>query len=190
MEDKKFNSRKKKTLNNPNRFKFIPTDTIINALDLENPTNLVDYGAGTGYLTWPIADSYPKTRVFALDIEPLMIEDMEHNMECDNVYPLLINDNEIPFAENDIDAIWSIAVYHELNTPEIWLKNVLKALKPNGKLLIIDWSVNQDPSLKIGPPINHRIKEDSVIEALENINFKNIKLVDGFKNHFGIMAIK
>ncbi|PLX07370.1 MAG: hypothetical protein C0596_10515 [Marinilabiliales bacterium] len=190
MADKKFDPKKKSKLNNPQRLKLIPIDIIVNSLDLTEPKNLVDYGAGTGFFTDYLSEQFPKARVFALDIEEQMIEEINQTLDVPNIFPIQIEDNQMPFAENDIDAVWSIAVYHELKTPDKWLRNVHRTLKPGGKLLIIDWSVNQKPDSKMGPPLGHRIREEKVINDLQNTGFKNSQIISGFKNHFGIIAIK
>lgn len=190
MTDKKFNPLNKNKLHNPERLKFTPPEVMIKALGLENPENLVDYGAGTGFFTYYFAEKYPNARLFALDIEPLMIEEMENTMDCKNLFPIEISDNEMPFGENSIDAVWSIAVHHELPTPNVWLANVYKTLKPGGKLLIVDWSVNQDPKYSAGPPLDHRIDDKEIVKSLESLNFSDITYVDGLMNNFGILATK
>ncbi|MDD2634905.1 MAG: class I SAM-dependent methyltransferase [Bacteroidales bacterium] len=190
MIDKKFDPKSKHRLNNPQRLRNIPIEIIIDNLALNNPKNLVDYGAGTGFMTDFIAESYPDARIFALDIEPQMTEDIENNSGANNIFPILIEDNQMPFSENDIDAAWSITVYHEMQNPEIWLRNVHRTLKTNGKLLIIDWAQNQNPEIKAGPPIEHRINENDIIKSLKKLKFKNIKTLTGLKNHFGIIAQK
>jgi ubiquinone/menaquinone biosynthesis C-methylase UbiE len=190
MEDKKFNPINKKKLNNPQRFKFVPLERISEILNITTTGNLADYGAGTGFFTFRIADMYPDCRIFALDIEEQMINEMYDAAECENVFPLQIEDNEMPFAKDDLLAVWSIAVYHEMKTPKTWLKNVNKTLKAGAKLLIIDWSVDQKPELEVGPPISHRIKTETVIADLQSTGFKNIKIEQGFTNHFAIIAEK
>ena len=190
MEDKKFNPINKKKLNNPQRLKFIPIERIADILNITKDGNIADYGAGTGYFTFRIADFFPKSRIFALDIEEQMINEMIQNAECENVFPLQIEDNEMPFAKDDLVAVFSIAVYHEMKTPSKWLKNVHKTLKPGAKLLIIDWSQDQNPDIEIGPPLSHRIKTDAVINDLKLSGFKNIVLEDGFTHHFAISAEK
>lgn len=190
MEDKKFNPANKKKLNNPQRLKFIPVERISEILNITSPGNLADYGAGTGFFTFRIAELYPDSRVFALDIEEQMIEEMYNAAECDNVFPLQIEDNEMPFAKDDLSAVWSIAVYHEMKTPHKWLNNVFKTLKPGAKLLIVDWSTDQKPEVETGPPVSHRVKTETVISDLTAAGFKNIKVEPGFLNHFGISAEK
>lgn len=190
MTDKKFDPRKSNKLNNPNRFKMIPIEIIEKELNLKDPTNLVDYGAGTGFFTAEIAELYPKARIFALDIESQMVDYINENIDTTNIFPLEIEDNQMPFTENDIDAVWSIAVYHEMKNPEKWLRNVYRTLKPGGKLLIIDWARNQNPEFKAGPPIEHRVDENLVIDTLKAQNFKNIGQIIGLLNHFGIIAEK
>lgn len=190
MTDKKFNPKYLKKLNNPQRLRYFPPETIVKALNLDNPKNLVDYGAGTGLLTFHIADHYPNARIFALDIEPAMVEEIQHSSDCENVFAIEITDNEMPFADEDIDAVWCITVLHEMQSPDIWLKNVYNKLKPGGKLLIVDWSKKQNTEVKAGPPIDHRIDDSIIISSLENIGYKNIILIDEFRNNYAILAVK
>ncbi len=190
MSDKKFNPINKNKLNNPERLKFLPPETMIKALNLENPKNIVDYGAGTGFFTYYFAEKFPKARLFALDIEPAMIEELENTLDFDNLFALEISDYEMPFGENSIDAVWCIAVYHEMQTPEVWLNNVYKTLTKGGKLLIVDWDKNQDPKYSAGPPIDHRIDDKEILQILKDIGFSKISRVDGLLNHFGIVAEK
>lgn len=190
MEDKKFNPAKRKKLNNPQRLRYIPAEKIVEILGQDIKGNMADYGAGTGFLTYSIAELYPDSRIFAIDIEEQMIEEMLDNSDSKNVYPLQIEDNEMPFAANDLSAVWSIAVLHEMKTPQKWLNNAYKTLKVGAKLLIIDWSVDQNPEIEAGPPISHRIKVETVMSLLQNVGFKDVRTYDGFKNHFAVSGEK
>lgn len=154
MLHKKFNPQKRKLLNDNKRFKLIPPEIIIESIKPTEPGNMVDYGCGTGFFTFYIANAFPDCRIFALDIEIEMIDEMIKNNNTHNVFPLQVENKQIPFAEEDLIAIWSIDVYHELKNPKIWLKNSYKSLCQNGKILIIDWSADQNPEIKIEPPPN------------------------------------
>lgn len=190
MSDKKFNPKNKNKLNDNKRLKLIPPDIIIKYLDLKGSGNIVDYGAGTGFFTFILAEYFPNSRIFALDIDEEMVDTMIANNNTNNVFPLQIEDNQIPFANEDLIAVWSIAVYHELDTPEKWLANSYNALKKGGKILIIDWSPAQSPEIEMGPPLNHRIKPEKVKEDLQKSGFKNIVNIDGLSLHFGFVAEK
>ncbi|MCK9255838.1 MAG: class I SAM-dependent methyltransferase [Bacteroidales bacterium] len=190
MEDRKFNPAKKISLNDPNRLKNIVPEKIVEILGNNISGNLVDYGSGTAYITSYIADLLPETRIFALDIEEEMTNYVFNNLINENIFPLTIQDNEIPFVKDDLEAVWSIAVYHEMKNPQIWLRNVNNSLKKGGKVLIIDWSPEQNPEIKAGPPIHHRVNPEIIIKNLKSAGFENIETHQGFKNHFAISAIK
>lgn len=190
MEDKKFDPAKINKLNDVKRLKNVPPERIVEILGENISGNLVDYGAGTGFITSYIADLIPNARIFALDIEQEMTDYIFNNLNYENIFPLTILDNEIPFAKNDLNAVWSIAVYHEMQNPKIWLQNVYKALKDKAKILIVDWSPTQNPELSIGPPIQHRISPENIISDLKSLGFKNVKSHSGFLNHFAISGEK
>jgi predicted methyltransferase len=58
MSDKKFNPKNKNKLNDNKRLKLIPPDIIVKYLDLKESGNIVDYGAGTGFFTFILAEYF------------------------------------------------------------------------------------------------------------------------------------
>ena len=61
------------------------------------------------------------------------------------------NITEIPFKSNSADAILCIAVLHHLSSNENRIKALLelkRIIKPNGKILLSVWSINQPAKTK------------------------------------------
>jgi ubiquinone/menaquinone biosynthesis C-methylase UbiE len=187
--DKKFNPAKRKKLNNPIRLQWIPPQKIKALLDMDEKGVYLDIGAGTGYITREVASKTPGATVHALDIEPLMIEEMERSENSALILPQLMQRDVLSFAGTCLDGVWSITVFHELGNPVPLLHEIRRVLRPGGKLLIIDWKKKSE-SCEQGPPLEHRVSVEEVRTVLQEAGFSNVEEVTGFTHHFGILAEK
>jgi len=184
-----FNPKQLEKLNNPVRKQWLPPEIIWKSLNIDFPEVLVDFGAGTGYLTKDIASYAPDAVIHALDIQQEMIEYLNAQMP-ENVHPVLIDSTHIPLKDNSADALWSIAVYHELNEPERFLNESFRVLKPGGILLIIDWE-KEDPEMKkAGPPLSERVPASQLIREIIDSGFREITSVQEFNSHICLRALK
>jgi FkbM family methyltransferase len=118
-----------------------PTAAIA-ALDLK-PTDVVaDIGAGTGYFTFRIAKEVPQGKVLAVDVQPEMldiIEFLKQENQVTNVEPILgaIANPNLP--ENSIDLALMVDAYHEFSHPREMMQELVKALKPTGKVVLVEY---------------------------------------------------
>ncbi len=187
--DKKFNPAKRKKLNNPVRLQWIPPQRIKALLDMDEKGVYLDIGAGTGYITREVAAKVPGATVHALDIEPLMVEEMERSKDNNGILPQLMKRDVLSFARTSLDAIWSITVFHELGNPIPLLREIRRVLRPDGRLLIVDW-IKKLESCEQGPPLEHRVLVEDVITVLQEVGFTTVEEVTGFTHHFGVLAEK
>ncbi|MDA3959044.1 class I SAM-dependent methyltransferase [Oceanispirochaeta sp.] len=188
MNKKVFNTDKLHKLNDPVRLNWLPPREIWTFLNLKNPKVLVDFGAGTGFFTSRMAVFAPEADIHAMDIQPEMIDYLQEHMP-DTVSPMLLRGNTIPLADNSVDALWNIAVYHELEDRDIFLAEVFRILKPDGKLLIIDWE-KEEPVLDAGPPLKNRISGKKIIEEVRDSGFREIRTMVTLNSHIGICGTK
>ncbi|MGL5414846.1 MAG: class I SAM-dependent methyltransferase [Clostridium sp.] len=169
MSDHKFDVKKLEKLNNPKRLESLNLDLLIKKLDLPENSTLVDIGTGTGFFAQAILDKLPSSSCIGFDISQDML-----NWTTENIVPKfnsrysvkLMPENEIPAEDNSTDLVFMIAVYHELDNPELLLKEVKRILKPTGKLLICDWKEGSH---------HHFVKKDDILKTLDQTHFKNIK---------------
>lgn len=187
--DKKFNPAKRKKLNNPSRLQWFPPQQIKALLEMNEKGVYLDIGAGTGYITREVAATVPGATVHALDVEPLMIEEMEGSNRNTSIQPQLMERDVLSFARTCLDAVWSITVFHELGNPLPLLHEIRRVLRPGGRLLIIDWKKKME-ACEQGPPLEHRVLVEDVIAVLQEVGFLNVVEVKGFTHHFGVLAEK
>ena len=98
---------------------------------------VADLGAGTGYFTRRLAKAVaPSGRVYAVDIQPEMIDLLKRNVEkagLTNVVPVLGTGDDPKLPTGALDWILLVDVYHELQQPKAMLARMREALKPDGQ---------------------------------------------------------
>jgi SAM-dependent methyltransferase len=127
-------------------------DAALDALDLAPGLVVADVGAGSGYMTVRMARRVgTEGRVYATDIQPEMIALLEERVvdeKLANVVPVLglVDDPKLP--EGAIDLILLVDVYHEFSAPQAMLRGMRHALKPNGRLVLLEYR-KEDPRVPI-----------------------------------------
>jgi len=128
-----------------------PQDAV-RVLDIPKGATVADIGAGTGYITMLLAAVVgPNGRVYANDLQPQMIEMLRRRLaskQIANVTPVLgdVDDPKLPAAA--IDLVLMVDVYHELSRPQVMLQRIRAALKPNGRLVLVEYR-KEDPAIPI-----------------------------------------
>ncbi|NEQ25573.1 MAG: methyltransferase domain-containing protein [Microcoleus sp. SIO2G3] len=114
---------------------------LIEALDLR-PTDIVaDLGAGTGYFSFRIAPIVSQGKVLAVDVQPEMIDILNFLKQEDhveNVEPILATPTD-PQLPAGIDRVLMVDAYHEFEYPYEVMTAVVKALKPNGQVILAEY---------------------------------------------------
>ena len=138
------------------------TDLVIQNLPLEADSVVADIGAGSGYFTFPVAARVPEGRVIAVDIQPEMlaiVEARREQMGTSNVDTVL-GTVESPNLEPDsIDLAFIVDAYHEFSHPYEMGSAIAAALKPGGRLVLIEYRA-EDRAVPIKPL--HKMTVDQV----------------------------
>lgn len=190
MEDRKFNPEHRKILNNPDRLEKLAPRKIWEFIDYKRPEKIIDIGAGTAFITAALGELAPKAHIDAFDIEPVMVTEMRSNLpEYNRITPHLMIDNKLPVSDEYADIVWMINLFHELRKPNLLLQEIKRVLKPNGKLLIIDWAKKQE-ACESGPPLDHRVDESTITSLMVDADFSNIKTTEEFTDHLGVLGTR
>lgn len=138
-------------------------DIALDELKLAKGSTVADVGAGSGYMTVKMASRVgPTGKVYANDIQPEMLTLLRQRLAKEhvtNVETVLgtIDDPRLPAGA--IDLILLVDVYHEFSEPQLMLRHMRDALKPGGRLVLLEYR-KEDPSVPIKP--DHKM---SVAEA-------------------------
>jgi ubiquinone/menaquinone biosynthesis C-methylase UbiE len=139
-------------LDRPERVSEEQPDKAIAALAISPGATVADVGAGSGYMTARLAVAVgPTGRVYATDVQPEMIEKLTARVTAanlQNVTPVLSTADDPRLPEGAIDLILMVDVYHELAAPQRVLQQLKRALKPAGRLVLLEYR-KEDPSIPI-----------------------------------------
>lgn len=141
-------------LERPEREAEEGTGLLVPALRLKPGDVVADLGAGTGYFTWRLAQAVtPQGRVYGVDVQPEMLERLRAHMSTrgvTNVLPWLGTEADPRLPAASLDLVLMVDVYHELAQPYEMLQAVCRALKPGGRLAIVEYR-GEDPTVPIKP---------------------------------------
>jgi ubiquinone/menaquinone biosynthesis C-methylase UbiE len=129
-------------------------DKVIEALKIPRDATVADVGAGTGYFSLRIAKRLgPEGRVLATDVQPEMIRQLTANAKkagLRNVERILATPADAKLPAGKVDLALMVDVYHELQDPERTMAQIHRALKPNGRLVLVEYRA-EDPEVPIKP---------------------------------------
>ena len=129
-------------------------EAMLDALELAPGMTVADVGAGVGYHSLRLARRVgPDGVVLATDVQPEMLRMLRDNARAAgvrNVRPLLASQRDAKLPEGEVDLILMVDVYHEVTDPERLLDAFLAALKPGGRLVLVEFR-GEDPEVPIKP---------------------------------------
>jgi ubiquinone/menaquinone biosynthesis C-methylase UbiE len=116
--------------------------TVMDLADIRKGMTVADIGAGQGYYTVRLADRVgEKGRVLAQDINPVVLEQLGDRVQrerLDNVSIKLGTEDDPRLPVGSFDRIFLVHMYHEVTEPYAFLWRLRPALKPGGKVIVVD----------------------------------------------------
>lgn len=129
-------------------------EAMLDALKIRKGATVADIGAGVGYTSLRLARRVgPTGTVYATDVQPEMIRMLKANARdagAANVKPVLCTPTKTGLPDGVIDLVIMVDVYHECSDPEAVLAGIRKALKPGGRLVLVEFRA-EDPDVPIKP---------------------------------------
>ena len=127
-------------------------DLAVAALKLKHGDVVADIGAGTGYYTRRLAKVVgEKGTIYAVEIQQEMLDLLTNKMaelKIHNVKPVLGTVSDPHLAPASVDLALMVDVYHEFDHPYEMLKGLCQALKPEGRIVFIEFR-GEDPKVPI-----------------------------------------
>ncbi|HZS49829.1 MAG TPA: class I SAM-dependent methyltransferase [Bryobacterales bacterium] len=166
-------------LTRPERDATEQPEKVLDALEIPEGATVADVGAGVGYFTWRLARRVgPKGKVIAEDVQQHMLDLLAENLKqrrITNVEMVLggVRDPHLP--ENAVDLALLVDVYHEFAEPEAMIHHIRQALKPDGRLVLVEYR-KEDPSIPILPL--HKMTVEEVRSEIEPLGFQLQKTLE------------
>jgi ubiquinone/menaquinone biosynthesis C-methylase UbiE len=163
-------------LEGPDRDLWQLPDEIMDALGIAERSVVADIGAGGGWFTIRLARRVGEGGlVFAEDIQTQMLEATMRRVAREgltNVRRVLGTPEDPRLPAGSCDAVLLLDTYHELDDPDAMLRSIAKALKPQGRIGVVDFKRD---GLGPGPAIEERVDPEQVVRDAEAAGLRLVR---------------
>lgn len=144
--------------------KFLPN--LININD-----TIADLGCGPGYYCQFLV-KLTRNKIYCVDKNEEFINEAKRIVNSDNVIFLIEDSSHTSIPSSSIDKVIFANSFHDMKNKEKVYEEVLRILKPTGKVIIIDW---KKENTSFGPPLSIRMSKEDYLNI-----FKNFKIEKEF----------
>jgi ubiquinone/menaquinone biosynthesis C-methylase UbiE len=174
-----------RALDDPARAAWQQPDQVVAMLDLKADDEVADIGAGSGYFTLRLAKEVgPTGKVYAVDTEQKMLDLIERRAEqekVENIQTVLAAPDDPHLGSASVDLIFICNTLHHIEKRPSYYKLLLRALRPGGQLVIVDFHKRDLP---VGPPVEMKIDKRACIKEIEAAGFRLAKDYDLLKYQY------
>lgn len=147
-----------------------------------------DVGCGPGFFTLPAAAIVgPSGRVYAIDTQAEMLDALKGRGIPANVTLVKSGESKMPVEDRAADLALAAYVLHEASDTAAFLMEILRLLRPGGRLVVIDWKKQEEEH---GPPKAERITEDEAAAFITSAGFKGVDVSSLNASHYMITAVR
>ena len=152
-------------------------EVVIHAMKLKNGDVVADVGAGTGFYTRRLARAVaPHGVVYANDIQPELLMILSEKAGAEtliNIIPILGTETDPKLPPGKLDWILMVDVYHEFQQPEPMLAALKRALKPTGRVALVEY---RETTTHIRE--EHRMSKEQVLSEWLPAGFRLIEVIE------------
>ena len=139
---------------------------VVTALSLKPGEVVADIGAGTGYFSRRFARHGAK--VLAVDVDKTLLEAHWKGGEA-NVTKVLATFDDPKLPAGGVNTVFFCDVVHHIDDRPAYFAKIRKALKPEGRVVVIDF---QKRELPVGPRVEMKISREEMIKEWESAGFR------------------
>jgi ubiquinone/menaquinone biosynthesis C-methylase UbiE len=183
-------------LESPDRDIWQKPEQVMDALGIADGSKVADIGAGSGYFTIRLARRVgPNGVVWAEDVQPAMLEAIKRRVAKDvakdirNVIAVNGTSSDPMLPADSVDAVLILDTYQEIvqdGNPQLFLQNVRKALRPGGRVGMIDYKKEGGGPGPDGP----RPDPDAVISVAQQAGLRLMKRETFLPFQFFLIFVK
>jgi ubiquinone/menaquinone biosynthesis C-methylase UbiE len=153
--------------------------TMLKALNVLPGQTVCDLGCGNGFYTLKVAKMVGREgKVLAVDIQKPMLDLLRREMregKVENVEPVLGTTVDPKLPDGKLDLVLMVDVYHEISNPEEVLAAVRKSLKPEGRMVLVEFRM-EDENVPI--KLLHKMSKDQILKEIVPNGFKLVEQFD------------
>ncbi len=158
-------------LERPARDEYQQPEKVIEVLNLKPGIVVADIGAGSGYFTRRFAQAVGETgKVLAIDVEQKMLGYNKQQLEklglVNRSQFILVKPEDSPLFPNSVDLVFLCNAYHHVEHGAEYWEKIRAALKPNGRVVIVDY-YHDERSGHLSFSKHHLVPKEQVIENME-----------------------
>jgi ubiquinone/menaquinone biosynthesis C-methylase UbiE len=132
-----------KTFEGESREVFVQREKIVAACGVKPGMVVADIGAGTGLHTRVFSRAVEDDgQVYAVDIAAKFLEHIRKTSRdagLRNVTPVLCDEDSVNLPRSSVDVAFVCDTYHHFEYPQKTLASLYRAIKPGGKLVVVDF---------------------------------------------------
>jgi len=167
----------------PGRDAWQRPQEVMDALGIQAGSLVADVGSGDGYFTFHLAERVGAAgRVYAVDIDEGALKKLRERAEKEKlsqVETVVGATNDPRLAIESVEVVLVVNAYHEMRDYDLMLAALYRALRPGGRLAIIDGAI--EPGQKRESYFaRHRVPKEVVREEAEGHGFVFSREEKGF----------
>ena len=177
-----------KRFDDPARDAWQQPDRVIEALGLKRGQTVADIGAGTGYFTIRLAKSEAAPKVYAVDIEPSMVNYLRERAAQDKLNNVVAVQAaaDTPNLPETVDLVLIVDTFHHIGGREVYFRKLAKSLKPGGRVAIVDFRLDSPE----GPPKEFRFTPEQIKSEMSKAGYTLSAQHDFLpRQHFLVFAV-
>jgi ubiquinone/menaquinone biosynthesis C-methylase UbiE len=168
-----FDPRRASKLEDPERLVEMPPARLVKLLRLAGAETVVDFGAGTGMYSLPIAESLPRGTLYAVDEQQVLLDMLREKLRAGRpagrVEPLLSVADHVPLPDGAGDRVLMLNVLHHIYDRPAALAEVTRLLAPGGLLVSVEFARMQRP---VGPPNDHVLDAETLHAVIAGMGLR------------------
>ena len=169
------------------RERWEKVDEVAEALGVEAGSTVADIGAGRGFFAFRLSRIVGDGgRVYAVEIDENLVSGLKQRASHErvaNVEVLLGSADNPGLARESLDAALLADVYHEMTDQPSVLGHVYEALKPGGRLVVVDYLLESViGKSREKQQLDHSISPEFVKQDLREAGFDVAEVVDPFNS--------
>ena len=165
-----------KEFDDPGRDEWQMPDRVIGELGLRAGQSVADIGAGTGYFSVRLARLSSASTVYAVDIEPSMVQYLKSRAAKEGLTNVVAvqASADSPNLAAPVDVVLIVDTFHHIPNRVEYFRKLRASLKPGGRLAIVDFKKDAPT----GPPPEFRFTKEQIGSELRQAGYTLAKSYD------------